>query len=392
VREARRRVCVVGSGARFWSGISYYTRRLVNAFASSYEVSVIQMRQLLPTCMYPGGSRVGAAMSWLEYANSVRVCDGVDWYWIPSILVALVFLFRENPDILIFQWWTATVLHTYVILALAARVMKCDMVIEFHEVLDAAEDRVGLLRIYVKIVAPLLMRMASGFVVHSGYDLPIVEERYGLRGLPFACIPHGPYDHYRAHNRGQLYRDAPAACCNLLWVGVIRPFKGVQDLIRAFDLIPEEQISDYWLTIVGETWGRWTLPEELVNKSRYRNRTTFVNHYADDDELVGFFNGADAVVLPYHRSSASGPLHTALSWGLPVVVTEVGGLPEAVADYEGAILVPPEDPVALRDAILRVKDLRGKRFGDPHSWESTRQSYQRLFGEVNAHQTVAEGE
>ena len=48
------RVCVVGAGTRFLSGISYYTLRLVNALAPSHEVSAILMRQLLPTALYPG--------------------------------------------------------------------------------------------------------------------------------------------------------------------------------------------------------------------------------------------------------------------------------------------------------------------------------------------------
>ncbi len=48
------RVCVVGAGTRFLSGISYYTVRLANALATSHAVSVIAMRQLLPTRFYPG--------------------------------------------------------------------------------------------------------------------------------------------------------------------------------------------------------------------------------------------------------------------------------------------------------------------------------------------------
>ena len=385
------RVCVVGSGSRFWSGISIYTRRLANALAESYRVSVIEMRQLLPTRLYPGRSRLDSDISRLAYHESVRVFDGVDWYWVSSIFRALAFLVRERPNIVIFQWWTATVLHTYVILALAARLMRCQIVIEFHEVLDTGEEVLKPVHAYVNLVAPWLMRLACGFVVHSNYDLPIVEERYRLRGLPVARIPHGPYDHYRSHDKGQWHRDASEESCNLLWFGVIRPFKGVEDLILAFDSIPEDEISKYWLTVVGETWASWTLPAELIKESRYRDRITFVNHYANDEELAGFFNWADAVVLPYHRSSASGPLHTAISWGLPVVVTEVGGLPEAVADYKGAILVPPKSPIALRNALLQVKHLRGRRFRNPHSWACTRQEYQKLIAEMQTHHSAGEG-
>lgn len=385
------RVCVVGSGSRFWSGISFYTRRIANALAGSHRVSVIQMRQLLPTRLYPGRLRLDSNMSWLEYCQSVRVFDGVDWYWFPSIFRALVFLIREHPDIVIFQWWTATVLHSYVVLALAARLMGCQVVIEFHEILDTGEQNLWPVQIYVNFAAPLLMRLAHGFVVHSNYDLPVIEERYRLRGLPVARIPHGPYDHYRSHDKGQRYRYAPDESCNLLWLGVIRPYKGVEDLILAFDSIPEDQISRYWLTVVGETWANWTLPAELIKKSRYGDRITFVNHYANDDEVAAFFTGADAVVLPYHRSSASGPLHTAMSWGLPVIVTEVGGLPEAVSDYKGVILIPPQNVMALKDAILQVREMVGKPFQDPHSWECTVQGYDKLFGKMRGDETGSNG-
>jgi glycosyltransferase involved in cell wall biosynthesis len=160
---------------------------------------------------------------------------------------------------------------------------------------------------------------------------------------------------------------------------VIRPFKGLEDLIMAFNSLPESQISQYWLTIVGETWEGWTLPTKLIEQSQYRDRITFVNRYVSDAEVSQFFAGADAVVLPYHRSSASGPLHIAMSSGLPVVVTSVGGLTEAVAGYDGAILVPPEDTILLQEALLQVATLRGRRFADLHSWEHTVACYQTLF-------------
>ena len=69
-----------------------------------------------------------------------------------------------------------------------------------------------------------------------------------------------------------------------------------------------------------------------------------------------------------------------MSNGLPLVITAVGGLPAAVADYEGAILVPPRNPAVLRDTIRRLPDLRGRRYRDPHSWNRT----VKLYGELMA--------
>jgi glycosyltransferase involved in cell wall biosynthesis len=101
-----------------------------------------------------------------------------------------------------------------------------------------------------------------------------------------------------------------------------------------------------------------------------------------DTELAEYFANADAVVLPYHRSSASGPLQIAMSAGLPVVVTAVGGLVDAVRDYPGALLVPPRDVSALRGALLGLPALRGQRYPDPHSWESVADEFTTLIDQV----------
>ena len=93
-----------------------------------------------------------------------------------------------------------------------------------------------------------------------------------------------------------------------------------------------------------------------------------MNRFVDDDEVTAYFAGADAVVLPYHRSSASSPASVAMANGLPLVLTAVGGLPEAVAGYEGAILVPPRDPQRCETPSAGFPSSRG-RYRDPHSWD-----------------------
>jgi glycosyltransferase involved in cell wall biosynthesis len=381
----RPRLCVVGSGTRFLSGISYYTWRLANAFAGSNQVSVILMRRLLPARFYPGRARVGHRLTSLTYDPTIRVFDGVDWFWLPSIVRALAFLIRHRPELVSLQWWSGTVLHSYLALALAARLYRGRVVIEFHELLDTGELRLPFARAYVALLAPLLIRLASGFVVHSEFDRQALEQKYDVSRRPVSVIPHGPYDNYQRPPTRPAHRDAPATSCNLLFFGVIRPFKGLEDLIQVFDSIPESQIAGFWLTVVGETWESWTLPADLIARSRYRDRITFVNRYVTDEEVAAFFSGADAVVLPYHRSSASGPLHVAMSCGLPVIVTRVGGLPEAAAGYQGAILVPPRDPHALAQALVTAAAMRGRRFSGSHGWEYTVGRYEAL------HATLAHG-
>ena len=397
-RYREPRICVVGAGPHFLSGISYYTMRLANALAGRHRVSVILMRRLLPARLYPGRSRVGASLGRFEYGGPTA---NVDWFWFPSILRAVALLVRERPDVAVFQWWSATALHSYIVLALVTRLLRGRVVIEFHELLDTAEARVPIVRAYVRLMAPVLLRLSSGMVVHSEFDRAAVRRTYRIGPRPVLLVPHGPYDQY-APTLSSPQSGVPASppaewrgggetACNLLFFGVIRPFKGLEDLIVAFDSIPETDIPRYRLTIVGETWEGWTKPAELIASSRYRDRITFINRYVHDDEVRQVFADADAVVLPYHRSSASGPLQIAMSCGLPVVVTAVGGLPEAVDGYDGAILVPPRDHDALQQALARVADLKGRRFHDRHSWDVAVGRYDRLLAAFHPKRKTPQG-
>jgi glycosyltransferase involved in cell wall biosynthesis len=378
----RQRVCVVGSGDRFVSGLSYYTHRLSAELAADHEVSAVLMRQLLPTRFYPGRERVGTDIVKFNYSPQVDVFNGVDWYWIPSIWRALAFLRRHRPNIVLFQWWTGTVLHSYVALAAAAKSVGAKVVVEFHETLDTGELQVPLVARYVKTVAPALFRLTDGFVVHSTFDLREVTRRYSIAQQPVSVIHHGPYDQYAKAAAPERAPARPAAVCNLLYFGVIRPFKGVEDIVRAFNGLTEEEARSYTLTIVGETWESWTLPAALVDASPHRSRIRFVNRYVSDREVPTYFEAADAVILPYRRSSASGPLHIAMSYGLPVLVTGVGGLREAAGDYAGVIPILPADPESIRQQLPRVRELAGRRFTDPHSWIRTISRYDTLFDQV----------
>jgi len=374
----RRRVCVVGSGPRFLRGISYYTNRLVHALGGRHAVSVVLMRQLLPTRLYPGRERVGTRLTEFTYPPGTRVLDGVDWYWGRSLPRALRLLARERPEVVVLQWWTGTVLHTYLALALAARLLGARVVMEFHEVLDTGELNIAPARWYVNAVAPLLVRLSDGYIVHNEFDREALEGAYGLGDKPVAMIPHGPYDQYADASAPR----ADDGVCRLLYFGVIRPFKGVDDILEAFAMLSDEEARRFHLTVVGETWEGYTRPAEMIAGHRHRDRIEFVNRYVADDEVAGFFAQADAVVLAYHRSSASGPLHVAMAHGLPVIVTSVGGLVEATEGYGGAVPVAPRDPAAIRAGFDRLYELRGTRFEDVHSWERTVERYDELFDRV----------
>ena len=382
---ARTRICVVGSGWRFTSGISYYTCRLAGALAERHEVSVILMRRLIPRAFYPGRARVGKPLHQVRYPDDVRVFDGVDWFWLPSLWRALRFLRRECPDVLVVQWWTGAVLHTYWMLTRAAARLGITVVVEFHETQDTGEARLPLAGRYMRMLAQRVLSSAGAILVHSEFDRRQVCEAFSVADRPMRIAPHGPYDHHlpAAADTPGTPAGREDGAIRLLFFGTIRPYKGLEHLVEAFDLLSDEEAERYHLTIVGETWEGWQHPVEQARRSRHRERISIVNRYVHDDEVTAFFAAADVVVLPYTRSSSSGPLHIAMAHGLPVVLCDVGGLRDAAEGYDGVTWIPPAAPEVLREVLLAMPAECGMRYQDPRSWSDTVAAYEALLADVS---------
>ncbi len=376
------RIMVVGSGWHMTSGISHYTYRLAAALAERHQVSALLMRRLIPRRAYPGAARVGADLGDASYPEHVPVYDGVDWYWGRSMRDAIEFMDREQPEVVILQWWTGAVLHSYLRLASHAARRGARVIMEWHESQDVGEAGLPGTRRYVGSLMPWLLAWSAAHVVHSDFDLDAITSAYPLAMAPVRVITHGPYDHLAQPVRAVGASRPAGDPVRLLYLGLVRPFKGVEDLVAAFSGLDRGDAEQFRLTVVGETWEGWNAPDEAIGRSPHADLIERVDRYVTDKELAQYFANADAVVLPYHRSSASGPLQIAMSAGLPVVVTAVGGLVEAVRDYPGARLVPPRDVPALRGALLGLPALRGERYRAPHSWESVTDEFTTLIDQV----------
>jgi glycosyltransferase involved in cell wall biosynthesis len=376
------RVVVVGAGLHFASGISHYTYLLSSTLVSEYSVGALLMRRLVPERLYPGRDHIGAAVAdSVAYPPEISVYDGVDWYWGRSMAEALKYLDQQRPTVVIFEWWTGAVLHSYLRLARHAKRLGARIILEWHEGQDVGEASIPVARQYVRNLMPRLLSLVDAHVVHSDFDRESISAAYSLDGKIVRVMPHGPYHHVvtSPSARATASADSPF---RLLCFGVIRPFKGVEDLVEAFNMLDREQASQFRLSVVGETWEGWTAPDEAIARSPHKDLIERVDRYVSDGELREYVAQADAIVLPYHRSSLSGPLFIAMTAGLPTVVTAVGGLTEVVEGYAGAVLVPPQDPGKLRDALLKLPARRGERYANPRSWEQTLDGYRGLIDEL----------
>jgi glycosyltransferase involved in cell wall biosynthesis len=378
-------VVFVGPGSRFLSGVSQYTMHAVNALSKIEDMGVILLRNLIPRFLYPGRRRVGMPISTIKYNNNVAVYDGVDWQGGKSLRGAERFLKTIHPRVVVLQWWTSAVANTYFALAKTALKTGSKIVLEFHEVQDVGEAKLPLAKKINKISLNHLLKISSGFIAHSTHDAEIILNNYpAARNIPHEVIIHGPFSALvevkdLSNKRAKLKASEPL---KILFFGVIREYKGVDVLLDAYKKMLNNG-DNVELTIVGEPWGGES--NELIRKTKsgHWGEIKVIDRYIEDAEIPYLIADHDVLILPYRRSSASGPVALAMAAGVPVVTTDIKSLVEATEGYSGAIHVPVGDSDAIAASVRQIRKLVGLKHVNPLRWENIAEKYFRFFNGLN---------
>ena len=177
-------------------------------------------------------------------------------------------------------------------------------------------------------------------------------------------------------------RSLPPAATprRLLWVGRLDPDKGLEVLLEAFRIVREQRPGEEWhLDLVGTG----LIESQIAQRASELGlgASAHLHGFVPFGPALGaYYDRATSYVLPSNESEGFPQvLIEAMARGLPVISTAVAGIPYALRDGENAVLLPPRDPAALAEAILRMlgdADLyrrcseNGLRFAREHTLEA----------------------
>jgi glycosyltransferase involved in cell wall biosynthesis len=231
-----------------------------------------------------------------------------------------------------------------------------------------------------------LYERVRAVIVHSRYGRAQLTDRLGVDPAKVHVVPHGAFVHLtdQPDERPLSPELAQIRGPVVLFFGLLRPYKGIETLLQAW-----RGIGDAELWIVG----RARMPVRPLYEAAPPG-VRFVTRFVSDLELPALFRRADLVVLPYTRTERfdhSGVLATALAFGRPTVVSDIGGFSE-VAATGAAELVPPEDQDALHHTVVRLLRDGGARerlgaaaraaAAGPYSWEEAARRTLAVYREV----------
>ncbi len=223
----------------------------------------------------------------------------------------------------------------------AARGMGAPHVLTVHDVTPHQKAQRHL-NVVQHAMEQRILRGADTYIVHGRQQRTLVEAQPWHRtDAPIHVVPHGVL--------AQPAAPSPLpANPTLLFFGRIEHYKGLDILVKAVRLLRD---SMSLRVIVAGRGAEVERCRTLAgNDPRFEWRTGFVR----DEDLPGLFAESSVLVLPYREASQSGVIPLAFANRRAVIASTVGSLAEAIQEGQNGILVPPEDPAALANAILRA--------------------------------------
>ena len=192
------------------------------------------------------------------------------------------------------------------------------------------------------------LEKADGLSAVSEYLRKQVLETLGLK-KEVSVIPNFVNSEVFRPGESDVTRRYKGCQVVVTHVSNFRPIKRVEDLVRAMSIVIREA-QDTRLMLVGEGPERQGI-ELLVKELGLQRNVLMTGFRSDVPELL---RCSDILVLCSDNESAGLTLLEAMSSGLPVVGTRVGGIPEIIEDGRNGFLVPPRSPDELADRILRL--------------------------------------
>jgi glycosyltransferase involved in cell wall biosynthesis len=339
------RIAIVGPSYPFRGGNALFVAHLYESLRTDYDTYIASFKRLYPELLFPGKTQMNRSHDPVKMTPSRQLIDsiGPSSWWRTARWMSEP---ARRPELALFVWWNPFFGPAYGTIARALkRRTSCGIVFVAENVVSH-ENR---------FIDQYLTRYALGtadyFLVLSGVVHSRIHSLYPTVPIRQAALP--IYDCYMGDDIG---RDEARASLGLtrptiLFFGYVREYKGLDHLLRAMPTVSKE--TDAELLVVGEFYDPREKYDALIRELGIADRVRIVDEHVPDEDVARYFRAADVVALPYVSATQSGITQIAFACGVPVVSTNVGGLPEVVTDGVTGLIVEPRDPDALARSLVR---------------------------------------
>ncbi|MFN3306101.1 MAG: glycosyltransferase [Candidatus Kapaibacteriota bacterium] len=357
------RIAYLSTFYPFRGGIAQFNARLLKHLSKFGEVRAYTFKRQYPRILFPGRSQYVLPEDKPEVIESIQILDSINpisYYKTAKAIKSYA------PDILITKYWMPFFAPAFatVLKSLKRQTFNVSIIdnISPHERFP-----------FAKTLNKFYLKQNHVFIVMSNAVLRDLKKI--LTQTNYVLVPHPLYENFGERIEKPKARNILQISDNrkvLLFFGFIREYKGLDLLLEALAMLPEE----YHLIIAGEPYVSFEKYQAMIENLNLKGRVSLFVRYISDAEVPLFFSAADVCILPYKSATQSGIVGIAYNFDLPVIATDVGGLAEMVEPFGTGIIVKEPEPKRIANAITllfenpREEYIKGiKKYKSQANWD-----------------------
>lgn len=338
-------IIIVGTAHPYRGGLAAFNERLALQFQKEgHHVEMYTFTLQYPGFLFPGKTQFtnDPAPAGLTISRKINSCNPFNWIKVGNQIR------NKKPDMVVFAYWMSFMAPCFGTIAKQIRKNhKTRCIGLIHNMIPHEPN------VLDKYLPPYFVKQMDGFTTLSHAVIKDINQ-FDKHNKPKSWAPHPIYDHYgelidKIEARKQLGLSADGKY--VLFFGFIRDYKGLDLLIDAFGDLRLQDMG-VRLLVAGEFYGD---PQPYLNRIRSLDISDIVilhNDYIPDNKVNLYFRACDIVAQPYKTATQSGVTQVAFHFECPMLVTNVGGLPEIVPDGKIGYVVNP-DSQDIADALVR---------------------------------------
>lgn len=367
-KNNKKRIVMIGPVYPFKGGISHYTGAMAKNLTKDFEVFTVSYKMQYPKILFKSEQRDFDNDTFKVHDTKYLVNTANPFNWINSARK----IKKLKPDYIIMQWWHPYFSPCYTALSMLTR--KIPKIFVCHNVFP--HERFPLDRFLTRTV----LRKGKAYITHSAMDAEDLKEIVAVPNYETTVLP--VHNSFKMKNltkpQARLAANVDEDKKILLFFGFVRDYKGLRHIINAMPEIVKYD-SNIRLMIVGEFRSDKEHYLEQIKNLGIGDNIDIVDGYIPDSGIEKYFAASDLIVLPYESATQSGIVQIAYGFEKPVIATNVGGLPEVIADGKTGYIVEPKNPKALAEAVIRFFDEnKSEEFTENVRKEAYRYSWDRM--------------
>ncbi|MEJ7625760.1 MAG: glycosyltransferase [Ferruginibacter sp.] len=330
---AKKNIILIGPAHPLRGGLASYNERLAKAFQDAgHTISIYTFSLQYPGFLFPGTTQYSSepAPKDLDIQVAINSVNPLNWIKVGKRIK------KEKPDIIIVRYWLPFMgpcLGT--ILRIAKKNTQTKVVCIADNILPH-EKRPG-----DKIFTQYFVKQVDAFITMS--EKVLTDLNTFTTTKPAVFVPHPLYDNFgdkiskaEARKKLGIDKDVPL----LLFFGFIRKYKGLDILFDAMKILQASGNSPK-LLVAGEFYENRKPYDEQIEELGIHDQLILRTQFIGDSEVKYYLCAADAIIQPYRNATQSGVTPLAYHFEIPMIVTNVGGLPSLVPDGKAGLVAEP---------------------------------------------------